>query len=264
MAKNQPSLQFYPQDFLGGVMLLDEEAVGVYIKLLCALWIVDNRLPFDFKKLARASNTPPKTLERVWPEIQDKFEVASNVLSHPRFTRDLAILAKRRASGSLGGRAKEQARQSSEQDSKQGSESSSKSLANEKQKPNKVVKNEIRRTKNEDCINEEQQKPRKRFIPPTVEEVRDYCKEQGYTLTDPELFVGFYGSKNWMVGSNKMVHWRKAVSGWEAREKKQQAERQQPRHQDLPRSVKNEIAARQMKEAARKRHCEQQRIEDCE
>lgn len=251
MAKNQPSLQFYPQDFLGGVMLLDEEAVGVYIKLLCALWIVDNRLPFDFKKLARASNTPPKTLERVWPEIQDKFEVASNVLSHPRFTRDLAILAKRRASGSLGGRAKEQARQSSEQDSKQGSESSSKSLANEKQSLSKVMKTEERRMKNENS--------NLTFIPPTPKDVAMYAIEKSLTI-DPDAFVDFYTSKGWKVGSTKMKDWKACARNWSRRNASQPS----LQTQDLPRSVKNEIAARQMKEAARKRHCEQQRIEDCE
>ena len=57
-----------------------------------------------------------------------------------------------------------------------------------------------------------------RFIPPTVEEVRMYCEEKGYSV-DPQRFVDFYNSKNWMVGKNKMTSWHSAVSGWEARNK---------------------------------------------
>ena len=53
-----------------------------------------------------------------------------------------------------------------------------------------------------------------RFSPPTIEEVRAYCAEKGYTNVDPERFCYFYESKGWMVGKNKMKNWRSAVSNW--------------------------------------------------
>ncbi|MCD8231460.1 MAG: DUF6291 domain-containing protein [Clostridiales bacterium] len=53
----------------------------------------------------------------------------------------------------------------------------------------------------------------KRFVPPTVEEVKQYCQEKGYTF-DPERFVNFYNSKNWMVGKNKMTNWKSAAANW--------------------------------------------------
>ena len=55
---------------------------------------------------------------------------------------------------------------------------------------------------------------RKVFIPPTVEEVRAYCKERGNNV-DPEAFVDFYASKGWMIGKNKMKDWKAAVRTWE-------------------------------------------------
>ena len=66
---------------------------------------------------------------------------------------------------------------------------------------------------------QEETQKRKRFIPPTAEEVRIYCNERGNSV-DPEQFVDFYESKGWYVGKNKMKSWKAAVRTWE-RERKQ-------------------------------------------
>ena len=55
---------------------------------------------------------------------------------------------------------------------------------------------------------------KKRFIPPTVQEVADYCRERGNGI-DAEAFVAHYASKGWMVGRSKMKDWRAAVVTWE-------------------------------------------------
>ena len=56
------------------------------------------------------------------------------------------------------------------------------------------------------------------FQKPTVEEVRAYCQERNNTV-DPETFVDYYESKNWMIGKNKMKDWKAAVRTWERYEK---------------------------------------------
>ena len=54
-----------------------------------------------------------------------------------------------------------------------------------------------------------------RFAPPTVQEVSDYVSEKDLRSTvDPEHFIDFYTSKNWMVGKNKMKDWKAAVRNW--------------------------------------------------
>ena len=53
-----------------------------------------------------------------------------------------------------------------------------------------------------------------RFAPPTLDEIREYCKERGNKV-DAEKFFDFYESKGWMVGKNKMKDWRAAVRTWE-------------------------------------------------
>ena len=65
---------------------------------------------------------------------------------------------------------------------------------------------------------QEKEKKRKRFTPPTVDEVREYCLERNNGI-DPEAFVDFYASKGWMVGKNHMKDWEAAVRTWEQKRK---------------------------------------------
>ena len=55
----------------------------------------------------------------------------------------------------------------------------------------------------------------KRFAPPTPENVREYCREMGYTHVDADRFVDFYSAKGWMVGKNHMKDWKAATRNWE-------------------------------------------------
>lgn len=56
----------------------------------------------------------------------------------------------------------------------------------------------------------------KRFKPPTLEEVKEYCESRKNGI-DPEAFVAFYASKGWKVGSQTMKDWKQAVITWEKR-----------------------------------------------
>lgn len=63
----------------------------------------------------------------------------------------------------------------------------------------------------------EKEKTARRFIPPTVEEVKARIDEMGYTF-DAEAFIAFYQSNGWMVGKSKMKDWRAAMVTWQKRE----------------------------------------------
>lgn len=60
-------------------------------------------------------------------------------------------------------------------------------------------------------------KKRKRFTPPSVEEVRAYCAEKGYHF-DPEDFVNRNEAGGWLVGKARlpMKSWRAACATWES------------------------------------------------
>ena len=57
-------------------------------------------------------------------------------------------------------------------------------------------------------------KPRKVFAPPTIDDVKAYCKERNNKV-DPEHWYAHYTANGWMVGRNKMKDWKHAVITWE-------------------------------------------------
>lgn len=59
----------------------------------------------------------------------------------------------------------------------------------------------------------------KRFIAPSIEEVKSYCEERQNNV-NAQQFVDFYSAKGWMVGKNKMKDWKACVRTWEQRDDK--------------------------------------------
>jgi len=73
---------------------------------------------------------------------------------------------------------------------------------------------------------------RNRFIPPTLEEVEEYCEERENTI-DPQSFIDFYESKGWYIGKNKMKSWKAAVRTWESKEINKGKKRKRSEYDDL-------------------------------
>lgn len=60
---------------------------------------------------------------------------------------------------------------------------------------------------------------RKRFVPPTLEEVAAYCNER-HNGVNPSAFVDFYSANGWVQGRGKPIRdWKAAVRTWERRDK---------------------------------------------
>lgn len=74
-------------------------------------------------------------------------------------------------------------------------------------------------------------KPLKRFIAPTLEEVEDYCRVERRNHVSPERFINYYESVGWTVGKGKpMKDWKAAVRTWERSE---QTERDYQKDNDM-------------------------------
>ena len=69
-----------------------------------------------------------------------------------------------------------------------------------------------------ESIEEEKPAKRKRFTPPTVEEVSSYCLERKNGI-DAQSFIDYYAARNWYLGKTKMTDWKAAVRTWENRRK---------------------------------------------
>ena len=73
-------------------------------------------------------------------------------------------------------------------------------------------------TNTDTFISSNEDKKRKRFVAPTIDEVRDYCNENGYRI-DADAFIDHYQSAGWKVGQKPMKDWRAAVRTWVRRDK---------------------------------------------
>lgn len=80
-----------------------------------------------------------------------------------------------------------------------------------------IGKVSIDKDSKEESVGEEKSK---RFYPPTIDEVKQYCEERKNNI-DPMAFIDFYSSKGWMIGKNRMKDWKAAVRTWERKRKEQ-------------------------------------------
>lgn len=58
-----------------------------------------------------------------------------------------------------------------------------------------------------------------KFIPPTLEEVKQYFLEKNIDL-DPEEFFSYYDAANWKRGNTQIKKWKSCVVTWQKRESK--------------------------------------------
>ena len=64
---------------------------------------------------------------------------------------------------------------------------------------------------------------------PSLDDVRDYCRERGFAHVDAEKFWNYYESKNWME-SGQLIGWRQRLAYWEAKDmaKEEKANKKKP------------------------------------
>lgn len=145
---------------------------------------------------------------------------------------------KRYADGRRGGRPPK--KDSSEKEKTMVSENENHRLSNEKPKEKEKDKEKVKeKVKEKDKVNDKEKEKenvkggigekRKRFSPPTLEEVMDYAFEKGITI-NAEDFIDYYSSQGWKLSNgNPMKDWQAAARRWAKRD------------MDKPRSGTNEM-----------------------
>ncbi len=73
-------------------------------------------------------------------------------------------------------------------------------------KENKIYKSSL----HSDLLVQKEDSTSKRFKKPSIEEVKDYIREQGYSV-DPEGFYDYYEANGWKVGKNPVKDWKACV-----------------------------------------------------
>ena len=67
---------------------------------------------------------------------------------------------------------------------------------------------------NDSSINDK----KKHFVPPTLDEVNAYCDGKNSPV-DPEAFIAYYESTNWIRGKTQIRNWKACILTWERRSK---------------------------------------------
>lgn len=67
---------------------------------------------------------------------------------------------------------------------------------------------------NTSIINNVNKKTNKKFVPPTLEEIENYCKEKNYNI-DTQFFYEYFTEGNWVDSKgNKVKNWKQKIITW--------------------------------------------------
>lgn len=187
-----PAFLFYPGDYLRDTQCLSEKSQVAYDRIMCEhmrnICISQQQLNFFTKRLTDEEKTE---LMFLLTEVNEGFQIT--------WVAD-SILKRRSYSDS----------RRKNRTSKPKNTSSTYDLHME----NEIeIENEDINGVEEKRVTEKKE-TKKRFTPPTFEEVLSYCNERENNV-DPKKWFDFYSSKGWMIGKNKMKDWKAAIRTWE-------------------------------------------------
>ena len=87
----------------------------------------------------------------------------------------------------------------------------------------------------------------KRFVKPSLEEVKQYAERNGKSVVDPVRFFDYYTANGWKVGKNPMKDWKAAFRMWEGKEKAEKPASTKKNPSDVP-YMQNQYSKDHMKQ----------------
>lgn len=199
--KRSPAFQFYPQDFLVGTADMSAEEIGGYIRLLCYQW-AKGELIDDNRKLMQMSGI---------------FDLNTLKIIKMKFIRQengtiVNLKLKSVAEEQDKYRENQRKKASKRWESKNDAVALPKDIPEECPSPSSSPSSLSSSSPSSSnlVIGEKS----KRFVPPTIKMVQEYCLERKNKV-DPERFMDHYTSNGWMVGKTKMKDWKATIRNWE-------------------------------------------------
>ena len=214
-ARNDPKLQNVLFD-------LGVEGIGVFWCIIEQLYEQGGKLPLHYcKSIAFALHVDFKCVERLVNDYGLFKNDGENMWSESvlnRLNRRSERSGKRKLAAMERWRKSASNSDASASNSDASASNSDASAMHNRITCNALAEHKGKEIKEKEIIKErEKEKTARRFIPPTVEEVKARIAEMGYTF-DAEAFIAFYQSNGWMVGKSKMKDWRAAMVTWQKRE----------------------------------------------
>ena len=202
-----PAFLFYTADFITGTMFMNNEQLGIYVKLLCA----QHQHGGLINKVAFNSLVGDHEIIRTkFIETDDGF-----------YNERLMIEINKRSvkSSNLSANAKQM------WENKKQLQSKSKAIALHGHMPTEDVNINVNEVINGDT--DSNKKSKKKFTKPNPEQVTEYAKSINFNL-DGQLYCDRNDAGGWMVGKNKMRDWKASVRYWQATDwNKNKIERQE-------------------------------------
>ena len=188
-----PAFLFYPGDYLRDTQCLSEKSQVAYDRIMCEhmrnICISQQQLNFFTKRL---SEDEKSELLFILTQKNDGYQitwVADSIQKRKEYA---------------------DSRRKNREKYKKTYDNHIKTYDNHIKTYDEHMENE-NENENEDINKKEK---RKKFIIPSIEEIKTYCEERKNQVV-AQLFFDFYQSKGWMIGKNKMKDWKAAVRTWE-------------------------------------------------
>lgn len=227
--RNQPYFPLYVNDFLSDekLILCSAESTGVYIRIMCLMHKSDEYgvilLKQKFKQNAKQTLNFATQLAMFLPYTADIIErsiddlidnkvltLEGDKLSQRRMVKDEKISQIRAFSGSKGGKKSSEVRSSVKKD-----------FANDFAKANIQANTEdINESEYVNVNTTRSKKKNVKFTPPTLEEVKAYIAEKGYSV-NPQTFYDYFtaGEPKWVDKNGAPVlNWKQKIVTWASRD----------------------------------------------
>lgn len=202
MAKD-PAFLFYSSDFLVGTMLMSNEDVGKYIRLICLAHQKGGYLTEE--DMFKICNTSDK-------DVISKFKIDGDGIYYNE--RLLSEINKRSkySESRRNNRIKKEDKKTSSHDEHMNNicKTYDKHMENENVNINIIKDKDIISIKNKEI----KMKKNDMFTKPTLEELNDFILENVLNI-DAQHFIDYYESNGWKVGKNAMKSWKATARNWD-------------------------------------------------
>ena len=247
-------MNFYPHhigDFNNATRHLTRVERSVYRDAIELYYDTESALTSDVSKLEKRLicrlEDEKSALKSV---LEEFFELTDDGYFHVRCDSEIAKYRANTSAKSKAGKASAEARgKRAEERKKRRREKNEQNLTGVEQVLDSVTAeaqqnptNQEPLTINQEPIKKSVTKKSSRFKPPSLQDVIDYKKSRDSPV-DPNRFVDFYMSKDWMVGKTKMKDWKAAFRNWESREGGSNGYQQPNQPSDRPRSGADRLRA---------------------
>ncbi|MDR0979476.1 MAG: hypothetical protein LBL91_06155 [Lachnospiraceae bacterium] len=236
--REQPYLPLYVQDFLTDEKLNEcsAYATGIYIRLMCIMHKSDeygtillkqkdkqtDKQTFNFaNKIAKQMPYKVEEIESALTELLEEkvLHIDGDKLYQKRMLKDGKLSEIRAIAGKKGYKTKNEKNDFAI--AKQTANSSEFAIANLPANSEIEYENEIE-YEIDNNTNDKKEKIEKAFIPPTIDEVKDYVKLKNL-IVDVYYFYDFFTAGNWIDSNGKKVKsWKQKLITWDKQERDKQ------------------------------------------